>query len=198
VRLCLAWVVTAFVVFSILSGKQVHYLLPLVPAVALLVARGLSTLSGAHGGTARNAFAFLPTTAFAAAATVALAVGIYLRTPAAAGQDIAPIATRLKALELAAVPVAHVGTYQDQYHFVGRLERPLTVLRWEDVPAWVKAHPEGRLVVYFRDSSFERVRMDHLQRYRGHHAGIADGPAAVWLSQHAGRGSDAGAEDKEM
>jgi 4-amino-4-deoxy-L-arabinose transferase-like glycosyltransferase len=39
VRLCLAWAVPVFVAFSLISGKQVHYVLPLFPAIALLIAR---------------------------------------------------------------------------------------------------------------------------------------------------------------
>ncbi len=40
VRFCLAWLVPGFLTLSLISGKQVHYLLPLFPAVALLAARG--------------------------------------------------------------------------------------------------------------------------------------------------------------
>jgi 4-amino-4-deoxy-L-arabinose transferase-like glycosyltransferase len=48
-RLCLAWLVPTFIFFSLLSGKQIHYLVPLVPAFALLVAhlsREASTKAG--------------------------------------------------------------------------------------------------------------------------------------------------------
>ncbi|MCX7627521.1 MAG: glycosyltransferase family 39 protein [Methylophilaceae bacterium] len=41
VRFCLAWLVPVFVAFSLISGKQVHYLLPIMPAFSLLLARGL-------------------------------------------------------------------------------------------------------------------------------------------------------------
>lgn len=37
-RLCVVWVTTAFVAFSLISGKQLHYLLPEFPALALLAA----------------------------------------------------------------------------------------------------------------------------------------------------------------
>ncbi|NQW00367.1 MAG: glycosyltransferase family 39 protein [Rhodospirillales bacterium] len=40
--LCLIWFMTAFFVFSLISGKQLHYLLPEFPALALLAARALS------------------------------------------------------------------------------------------------------------------------------------------------------------
>jgi 4-amino-4-deoxy-L-arabinose transferase-like glycosyltransferase len=41
VRFCMAWLLPVFIAFSFISGKQPHYLLPIFPAFALLVARGL-------------------------------------------------------------------------------------------------------------------------------------------------------------
>ena len=38
-RFCIAWSVPVFVAFSLISGKQAHYLMPLFPAFALLLAR---------------------------------------------------------------------------------------------------------------------------------------------------------------
>jgi 4-amino-4-deoxy-L-arabinose transferase-like glycosyltransferase len=38
-RLCLVWTLGAFLLFSVTSGKQIHYLVPELPAVALIVAR---------------------------------------------------------------------------------------------------------------------------------------------------------------
>jgi len=38
-RLAIAWAGSAFVLFSLISGKQLHYLIPELPAVALVVAR---------------------------------------------------------------------------------------------------------------------------------------------------------------
>lgn len=52
-RFCLAWSVPAFLAFCLISGKQPHYLLPLLPALALLVARGLATSYAASYGAAR-------------------------------------------------------------------------------------------------------------------------------------------------
>ncbi len=42
VRFAVVWALAGLIAFSLVSGKQVHYLLPLVPAIALLLARGLS------------------------------------------------------------------------------------------------------------------------------------------------------------
>jgi 4-amino-4-deoxy-L-arabinose transferase-like glycosyltransferase len=40
-RLALAWVLPALIVFSMIGGKQAHYLLPLLPGIALLLATAL-------------------------------------------------------------------------------------------------------------------------------------------------------------
>ena len=42
-RFCLSWSIPAFVLLSITSGKQIHYLIPLLPPVALLLARFLGS-----------------------------------------------------------------------------------------------------------------------------------------------------------
>jgi 4-amino-4-deoxy-L-arabinose transferase-like glycosyltransferase len=41
-RFCLAWAVPVFLAFCVISGKQPQYLLPVVPAVALVAARALA------------------------------------------------------------------------------------------------------------------------------------------------------------
>ncbi|MEN8206111.1 MAG: glycosyltransferase family 39 protein [Pseudomonadota bacterium] len=43
-RFCLTWLVSVFVLMSLVSGKQIKYLLPLVPAFALLLGRVLSRM----------------------------------------------------------------------------------------------------------------------------------------------------------
>lgn len=40
-RFCIAWMLPVFIAFSFVSGKQLHYLIPLFPAFALLGARAL-------------------------------------------------------------------------------------------------------------------------------------------------------------
>lgn len=46
-RFCLSALVPPFLLLSCISGKQVHYLLPLLPAAALLMARAAATSPGA-------------------------------------------------------------------------------------------------------------------------------------------------------
>lgn len=42
IRLCLIWAGTAFVAFSLFSGKQAHYLIPELPAFAILASRAFA------------------------------------------------------------------------------------------------------------------------------------------------------------
>ena len=60
VRFCSVWLLSALLVMSLMSGKQLKYLLPLLPAFALLVARVLS-LAESQGMSRRpRALAILP------------------------------------------------------------------------------------------------------------------------------------------
>jgi 4-amino-4-deoxy-L-arabinose transferase-like glycosyltransferase len=49
-RFCVSWVLPVFAGFSLISGKQEHYLLPLFPACALLLGWGLSRSSATPKG----------------------------------------------------------------------------------------------------------------------------------------------------
>ena len=42
-RFCLSWLAPVFVFFSLISGKQIHYLVPLVPGFALIAGQALRT-----------------------------------------------------------------------------------------------------------------------------------------------------------
>lgn len=45
-RFLLAWALGALAAFSLISGKQIHYLIPELPALALLLSRGTDTVPG--------------------------------------------------------------------------------------------------------------------------------------------------------
>ncbi|MEQ1528186.1 MAG: glycosyltransferase family 39 protein, partial [Methylococcales bacterium] len=44
-RFCLAWLVPVFMAFSLVSGKRIHYLLPMLPGLALVLARIVAAVS---------------------------------------------------------------------------------------------------------------------------------------------------------
>ena len=45
-------------------------------------------------------------------------------------------------------PIAHVGPYQGQFHFAGRLFYPLAVVSEGDVAAWAAGNRDGLIVTY--------------------------------------------------
>ena len=72
-RFCIAWALPVFLVFCVISGKQPQYLLPVTPAVALIVARALAP-SYAMSYRAGRAVALLPWLALGIAMAAALVV----------------------------------------------------------------------------------------------------------------------------
>jgi len=45
IRFCLALAIPVFIAFSLISGKRIHYLLPLAPAMALILARAVDEIT---------------------------------------------------------------------------------------------------------------------------------------------------------
>jgi len=230
VRFCLAWVVPALIAFSAISGKQLHYLLPEVPALALMIA-ALAAAAEEHGPTRRRdelipglagtalglAMAALPLLASAGArlppwfaslapgwAVIAIAAGLWLafwpgaglvgRVAALAGMSVAlvvvahliPAPALAKAYDLAAVsarlvawqrqgaPLAHLGKYHGQFHFLGRLTDPIAVVDARSIEPWLRRHPGAKVVAYYRALPKD-PEPDFAQAYRGRFLVVWDG-----------------------
>lgn len=62
--------------------------------------------------------------------------------------NVTPTALRLAELERAGHPIANIGAYQGQFHFAGRLTRPIESLRYTDAGRWATQHPNGVIVQY--------------------------------------------------
>ncbi|MGH7144099.1 MAG: ArnT family glycosyltransferase, partial [Planctomycetota bacterium] len=56
VRMLLCWLVPAFVIFSAFSGKQSYYLVPELPAAAIVMAAAIADLRARDGNAARSAW----------------------------------------------------------------------------------------------------------------------------------------------
>jgi len=199
-RFCFAWLLPVFFVFSLISGKQVHYLVPILPAFALLAGR---LLARGESGDRRGGDVWLPAllTAAAGAAMLWLAPdGVASRLESWVGlprwpglaltlaalallwlgsraerrivslaalgaalfvmfhfyiagnlwyrYDVQPTALEIKKLQQRGIAVGKDGDYHDQYHFFGRLERPIAELQTPaEIRAWFEQHPDGVLLV---------------------------------------------------
>jgi hypothetical protein len=203
-RFALAVVVPGLILFSLISGKQVHYLMPLLPAFAILAGTVCERARGATrawdmiapagvlavGGLLLFAGGYFSGRAgmpewvswispwwgsilFIGAVLLGLTrgarqqvVALSLATPAliilvhlAAGTvtsriyDLRPAATLLRTAEGEHRPIAYVGRYAGQFHFLGRLERPFDEITSEQLPRWTADHPTGLVIQNVRSAN---------------------------------------------
>jgi len=218
-RFCISWILPSLIVFSLVSGKQIYYLLPMLPPVALLIAWSLSTQSSCERH-AVLAFAFfmgligtvfvlspiyLKGPRFHGMQTSGHAWGIILLGVAAAllvlrgrsvfkrvvavflatiillcvgetitvraigpAYDLKEVASIIKTYEDQGRPIAHSGKYHGQFHFLGRLKRPFKIINDSQIDSWLKDHPQGRVIGYYRHlPESAPVRLLYSQPYRG-------------------------------
>ena len=64
--------------------------------------------------------------------------------------DLEPVALHLRAWESEGKALANYGEYHGQYHFLGRLQHPMTIVGDGEISEWVAAHPDGIVVTYQR------------------------------------------------
>ena len=220
VRFALIWAISVIIIFSLISGKKVHYLLPILPAVAMLFALALDRSREEVGrmgmlvvtfvylliaaGVAYVAIMFpvdkkpywladvsilawlpfvllalagawlgrgslLSQTRMITAQSLVLLVLLHLTifVPAMSGYGLKEIATKVHALQQQGIPVAHVGKYQDEYHFLGRLEAPLVLLYEPEVPVWLNNNPDAYIISYRYPQCGPVVEpADYLRLYR--------------------------------
>lgn len=212
VRFCLVWFGAAFVVFSLISGKQLHYLLPEFPALALLAARLVdgvesrrldSRIVGAFGllvgalmlaepliakaihlpgwlDRLDTGWGLLPLLAGAATilrptrgpvAPTVLSVLLVASAHLAARPefretfDLVPLARKLADWEKQGYVLANYGKYHGQYHFLGRLEKPMDLVGDGEIKEWLAATPRGKVVTY-QNSAPDEGKPDLVMQFR--------------------------------
>lgn len=179
-RLCLAWFGAGVLVLSAISGKQVHYLLPLLPAFALAGARLVVGATDATGGpSASGAAGRTVTVTQRQAAGMAGGVALLFVLIHLAGAmlvferyDVRPLAAFLAGQE--ADGLAVVGRYQGEFGFAGRLEGQLKELRRPQVGQWMARHPDGHVIARFRDGAPRQLDWPptFTMAYRGTNLGV--------------------------
>lgn len=138
VRLLMIWIVPTFIAFCLISGKQPHYLVPLLPAVMMYTAHSLRDSSGRRICVAACSSLFL----FVAAHVV-------LGQTLLKHYDLKPIALKVKTYE--GRDIAFVRNYHGELGFLGGLERPIDDVNRENIRAWFKDHPSGVAVIRYDD-----------------------------------------------
>ncbi|MGR8981405.1 MAG: ArnT family glycosyltransferase [Gammaproteobacteria bacterium] len=229
IRFCLAWLASVLFAFSLISGKRIHYLLPLLPGLALLLAKtadeiadnkcwrrahrpvsliyavlgliltllpilsgyfqlpaGLSLPSPLWGvslflfasaiglGKAADAKQSVFFTGLATGIATLILSGAFFHSNAR-NYDTKETARQIEELMSEKKEIAYAGDrYHGQYHFTGRLTGPVAVLSGlENLKSWAKDHPNGYLIVEYRDlGALEESRFRYHGPYKSHHVGL--------------------------
>lgn len=157
------WLVPVFIAFSLISGKQPHYLVPLVPGFVLLISYCLKQLPNS------------------AMAKVMLMMVVFV----IAGQAIAA-QTVLKRYTLAPIAniimtnpkrdLAFVRNYHGELGFLARLEKPVNDLEMSNLDDWFTQHPGGWAVVRYKDNQKEiqNYKILFSYPYRGKNLGLVE------------------------
>lgn len=102
---------------------------------------------------------------------VVVHLGVF-RTGAPA-YDLRAVSDLIARVQVAGHPVANLAPYHGQFHFYGRLVRPLHVMEIDQAGGWGRDHPDGYLVAYYRDTSPDHPGAVYTQPFRS-------GSLAVW------------------
>jgi 4-amino-4-deoxy-L-arabinose transferase-like glycosyltransferase len=179
-RFLFAGLVPAFLGFSAISGKQVHYLVPWLPATSLLAAAGVTTTASSLQAVRRVAVAV---GVLAAAAVIAFSVSSLGRS-----YDVEAAAPVVAAAAGRGAALASTSGYNGELGFYARLATPVLNVGVDGVPAWCTAHPGG-LVIDRRGglhAPYARAREVYSARFRRDALKLweCDG-----VERHAGRGT---------
>jgi 4-amino-4-deoxy-L-arabinose transferase-like glycosyltransferase len=145
------WLLSVLVVFSLIAGKQPHYLVPLLPAVVLLFG---FFMAGIRFSAFPWSAAFM-LVVFAAGQIVASAT-LFPR------YDLSGLADFVAGRKTA--DWAYAGRYEGEITFLARIEKPFDIVDEDTADQWLLAHPAGYLITEverFPDSS-QRVAYSHL------------------------------------
>ncbi len=160
-RFCLCWAVPTFIVFSFISGKQPHYLVPLLPAAII---SSYILLESITLRTLINTVLFL-LMLFVTAHSVAWA----LVFPA---YNLRPIADYMQTHQ--DKEWAWVRNYHGEIGYLANLREPVTEINdLNKMDAWFLDHPEGQAVIrYEKESDVDHYKKIFSSKYRGKNIGI--------------------------
>lgn len=127
------WCLGVFVVFSLISGKQPHYLVPILPPLIILFGY---FMAGVRLAIFRNTAMFM-----LALFSVGQAIAALTVFPRYDLQPLAAFVAKNRDAEL-----GFVGRYQGELTFLARLQKPMVFVHENDVDTWLRSNPNGYLV----------------------------------------------------
>lgn len=152
--------IPVFVAFSVISGKQPHYMVPLVPALALFVVMRLETIQTKT--LART---------LAAVACFFIAGQIVAKHYFLEKYDLTPIVKVMH--DNPDTPFAYVSNYHAELNFLARRTSHVDDVNIEDLPAWFEKHPDGLAIIKFESKDkTPPYKSIYDMKYRSRHMGV--------------------------
>lgn len=133
-RFLALWCLFVLVVFSLISGKQPHYLVPILPPLVLLFGYFMATVR----------LATLRTGAGIMLALIGIGQAIAAFT-VFHRYDLKPLAAYVA--EHRSSDWAFAGRYQGELTFLARLEKPFAMIDAVNTRGWLRTHPAGYVIV---------------------------------------------------
>jgi 4-amino-4-deoxy-L-arabinose transferase-like glycosyltransferase len=133
-RFLALWCLVVLIVFSLISGKQPHYLVPILPPLILLFGYFMSTVR----------LATIRTGALVMLALVGVGQAIAAFT-VFDRYDLKPLAAYVA--EHRSAEWAFAGRYQGELTFLARMEKPFEILAQGSADDWLGRHPTGYVIV---------------------------------------------------
>lgn len=158
-RFLAASVIPAFVCFSLIAGKQPHYLLPFLPFIIIGIGFVLADVS------------------LMSIKKISLAMIVLVMAGQAIAHwtffpnyDLRPMVSFYQSHENK--NWAYVRKYQGEIGFLARIKRPVDSLEFDELPAWFEKHPNGYAIVRYGDnddmSAYDQIfSMDYRSRTLG-------------------------------
>jgi 4-amino-4-deoxy-L-arabinose transferase-like glycosyltransferase len=132
-RLLTIWCLAEFVVFSMISGKQPHYLMPLLPLVILIFGYFM----------AKVRLSLIKITAVVMLALFGVGEAIASMT-VFPRYDLAQLAAFVA--ENPTADWAFSGKYHGELTFLARMEKPFAIISKSTSDEWLRTHPDGYVV----------------------------------------------------
>ncbi|MFB8342288.1 ArnT family glycosyltransferase [Brucella cytisi] len=140
------WTVFIILAFSMISGKQPHYIVPVVPAIVILFSFFLRRTSENWLQTITYGTMLL----FFVGQLIA-SFTIFKRF------DLTPIS--LFITEHGSRDWAYMGNYQGEFTFLSRLQKPVSRIGLDEYPSWFSRHPDGYIVTKTRNDPPKGTRI---------------------------------------
>ena len=146
-----------FISFSLIAGKQPHYLVPLLPYIAILLSQILTSEKLVKNIT------LVLIALFIVGQTSLHSFLLYK-------YDLTPMAAFYQNNK--DHDFAFVRKYQGELGFIGRIEKPIDSIEFHDMPDWLNQHPQGLIIARYENEDLSAYDMVFSIPYRGRHLGV--------------------------